>query len=458
VTLTYTIGTDFSLTLTSVSGQFTPGLNLVTNPTTNTSPGAIVATGTSVTVTSGAAIGTTLATPGTSVPANGSQGSGHNPGPPPAPPGLVLNINHIRGVRSAVGLGDPMVYGVDPVANALILFDASTGAPVRTTPLPATGTPAGGVALGRNGRELVALVNEGSTILAYDAVTAAFVGQFSTASLAANGLPTVNGIGSTDTRTVVVDTAAGGGDGTAQIIDVTASLASGQAVAVGSPFTPTRQFMLTAGLGSVPASNTLYATGSAHFDTFQPDQTQVGILSVSTRGDRLTETARTELLFNGKPVNTGTPPPLTPAFGSVDQKLALVTGVSNGQNVVTTINPTSLSVGSTFPLDDPNQLIGLSRAFRPDLVGSALVDIQGNVQSVRALDANGLVLNDSGNLNLVKVSKISNSVIIGQPFGHPQMPNRSNVTILSTARIFADRGGVIVVPHFPQIGPLSLPS
>ncbi len=237
-----------------------------------------------------------------------------------------------------------------------------------------------------------------------------------------------------------------------------ASLASGQAVAVGSPFTPTREFLLTAGLGSVPASNTLYATGAAFFDTFQPGLTQFGILSMNTRGDKLGESARTELLFNGKSVNTGSPPPLTQAFGSVDQALALVTGVSNGRNVVTEINPTSLSVGGSFPLDDANPLIGLTRSFRPDLVGSALVDIQGNVQSVRAHDANGLVLNDAGNLNLVKIHNTSNSVLIGEPFGHPQMPVRSNVTILSTARIYADRGGVTVVPHLPQIGPLSLPS
>ena len=56
----------------------------------------------------------------------------------------------------------------------------------------------------------------------------------------------------------------------------------------------------------------------------------------------------------------------------------------------------------TFTFDYPDALTGLSESFRPDLVGSALIDIQGTVQSIRGGTATGMVLNDTGNLNLVK--------------------------------------------------------
>ena len=60
--------------------------------------------------------------------------------------------------------------------------------------------PSPASALGRNHGNLVALVGDGQTIRAFDAITGAPVGQFSTASLAGNGLTTVDGIGSTNNR------------------------------------------------------------------------------------------------------------------------------------------------------------------------------------------------------------------------------------------------------------------
>jgi hypothetical protein len=442
VTTQYSIGKDGSLTLSSVSGQFTPGLNLqAPRSNTTTVPSSATATGS-----------TTLTIPISSSAA------------PPAPPGIILNINHIQGIRNTVGLEDPEVFGYDPTQSALIRFDATTGAEIGTPiPVSGLGTAAAGVALGRNNGSLVVLVGNGTTIDAFDAVSGAPVGSFSTANLSSLGLNTITGIGSTDDKTVVSDATAPPG-GTLLRIDVTASLASPthQAVPIGSPFSPTRQFQLSGDLTGVAASNTIYAPGAAHFDSFQPDLFQAGLLSVSTGGGKLGESARTALTSQGAEIDISPPgsnlisPPQ--AFGSVDQNLALVTGVANGQNTVTLLSAATLSNAGTTTLNDPNLLSGLSESFRPDLVGSALIDIQGNVQSVRALDANGLVLNDAGNLNLVKAAQMSNSVVIGMPLGHVQMPNRSNVTLLSTARIFADRGGVTVVPHLKQVGPLSLPS
>jgi len=424
VTLQYTQDASGVLTLASVSGQFTAGPNLV-------EPKPMV-------------------------------GQAVVPGPPPAPPGIVAQIRHVHGAPTAQSpLGDPEVFGYDPVANTLIRFDTATGAALRTIPLPNLGTPVAGAALSRDNGRLVALVGTGTEVLAFDALTGAPAGQFTIANLASLGLHTIDGIGSTDIRTVISDASAGP-DGTAVLLDVTASLAQGQAVTVGNPFSPRQQFELSGGLTGIPASRVIYSTGAAHFDTFQPDVTQLGILQMDTSGGQLREAGRSALLNGGSYINigpTGTArgAPFS-ALGSLDQDLALVTGVSDGRNVVTLYGPQTLTSRGTITLHDPNRLAGLSESFYPNLVGSALIDIQGNVQSFRANDAQGMVLNDAGNLNLVKIDSAAHSVIVGEPFGHAQIPHRSNVVILSTSRTVDGRNGVRVNPTLRQLGPLSLPS
>ena len=68
----------------------------------------------------------------------------------------------------------------------------------------------------------------------------------------------------------------------------------------------------------------------------------------------------------------------------------------------------------------------------------------GNVQSIRGGSATGMVLNDNGNLNLVKFASVTNSTIVGQPVSHLQIPNRSHVTVLTPARTAGSRNGVTV--------------
>ncbi|WP_406698658.1 hypothetical protein V5E97_07205 [Singulisphaera sp. Ch08] len=414
-------------TLTSVGGQFIPDFNAIAN----------------------------------NIPTGGDSTIGVNPGPPPAPPGVVAVINHIKGApRSTSGIENPEVFGLDSTAHTLIRFDAATGAVLQTIPLTGMGPPNTGVALGRNAGRLVALVGDDSSIRAFDVITGDPVGQFTTTNLGSLGLTSIDGIGSTDTRTVISDSTAGAG-GLALRIDVTASLATGHAVAMGDPFTPERQFELSGGLASVPASQTMYATGAAHFDTFQPNLVQYGVLSLNTADDQLAETARTPLKVNGDFVNAGpegsvdSQPPQV--LGSVDQSLALVTGVADGKNVVALLNPQTLASNGTLKLNNPNPLTGLSESFRPDLANSALIDVQGNVQSLRAKDATGLVFNVAGFINLAKIHRAADSVLIGQPFGHAEIPRRSNVDIISSPRPVDGRNGVQVNKNIKQIGPLSLP-
>ena len=67
---------------------------------------------------------------------------------------------------------------------------------------------------------------------------------------------------------------------------------------------------------------------------------------------------------------------------------------------------------------------------------TATIVIQGDVQSIRVGTANGLIVDDEGNLNLVKANRISNSTIAGQPLaisnsraGQPRPPTRPIVTL-----------------------------
>ena len=128
--------------------------------------------------------------------------------------------------RASSNLEDPNVFGYDPVADALIRFDATTGAELQTIPLAqlGLGNITTGVALGRDAEQLVAVVGQGSMIYAFNVLSGALVGQFSTANLSA--FSSVNGIGSTDNRTVIMNSSAGTG-GMAEAIDLTASLATG---------------------------------------------------------------------------------------------------------------------------------------------------------------------------------------------------------------------------------------
>ena len=158
--------------------------------------------------------------------------------------------------------------------------------------------------------------------------------------------------------------------------------------------------------------------------------------------------------------------------GSVDSSLAINTTGTGSQapytNTISLLGPVSLTQRGTITLDTTDPITDLSESFRPELNGSAaagtgpaLIDVQGNIQSLRGLTANGLVLNDTGYINLIRTGQLSNSTILAQPIGHVQTPpaQRTNdVLLISTNnRDFGKRGGVnTLVSNLYQIGPLSL--
>ena len=47
------------------------------------------------------------------------------------------------------------------------------------------------------------------------------------------------------------------------------------------------------------------------------------------------------------------------------------------------------------------------------------------MQSIRGNSANGMFLNDTGNLATVKIQRLDNSTIVGQPLSHIETTSRS---------------------------------
>jgi hypothetical protein len=392
---------------------------------------------------------------------------------PPAPPGIIMKVNRINGAtqRPINLLTDPRIFGYDSTLGEIIRFDLSLKSHVGVVdptfkPISVPGAPeVAGLDIAWNGTERDLLVSSGTNVYAYNATTGAFVGQFTDVSSFIGSLP-INSIGATDILTVL------GSYQTNQLyaIDLATSLQTGVAQkASGNSqiYTPPPEFTLLGGLTSSPGTNIVFGTVAAQFDTTQPNQTQLGIQAVSTASvstvkgqgsvlsNGLSSLASTAAKERGAFVNVPAVQPATgppgQALGSIDQTLALVTSASGGTNTLTTET-------GQITLVYPNALAGLTETFRPDLVGSALIDIQGTLQTIRGGRVTGMVLNDTGNLNLVKFQSVRNSTIVGQPVSHIEIGQRSHVLILTPSRKVGNRNGVDVVKGLARIGPLSQPN
>jgi len=317
------------------------------------------------------------------------------------------------------------------------------------------------VDVAHDGNTLVLLVPSGTTVYAYNADTGAPVGSFTTAvpvdSVATAGNITV--LGSTQISEL-------------HMINLSASLQTGKAQGLDStaPFVTQSEVYLLGGVTGVAGSNNLYGTVGAHFSTLQPTEYQLGIgaigtivVSASTQGtqvfNQFSVISRTGLQTNGNyttvQVNPIPPDQIGGALGAVDQNLALDTGVSGGQNNVKLYAPSSLASRGTIRLNYADHLTGLSQSFRTDLGSVALIDIQGDVQSVRANSANGMFFNDTGNLATIKIQHVENSTIVGQPISHIVTTSRNNATFLTSTRQAGNRNGAMQVKNIQPIGPTS---
>ncbi|QEH35361.1 hypothetical protein OJF2_39120 [Aquisphaera giovannonii] len=409
-----------------------------------------------------------------------------SPSPPPAPPGVILKINRINGNVSSVPdlLTDARIFGYDAASGQIYRFSLDlaqnsgavdpTFAPIQVQPAGSTGQVA--LSVGRDGNELVLMAATGSRVAVYNATTGAPVGSFA--------IPAgIDMLGSTDTVTVMGSVQAN----QLQMIDVAASLAAGSAVpAAGSSaatYSPQAGVGFVGGLTGHPGSNQVYSTIAATFNSLTPTVTQLGELTVNTSAavpnptggltlkQVFSTASQNPIQVGGQyvPVSPSNNPSLTGVpLGSIDAYLAFNNiGLSSGQytNTIGVLGPQSLKTYATIKLNAPGPITDLSESFRPDLNGSAasgtgpaLIDVQGDIQSLRGLSANGLVLNDTGYLNLIRTGTLTNSTIVAQPIGHVKTSpaNRKNVTLISTSnRDYGTRGGVTLVKNLRQIGPLS---
>ncbi|WP_165232130.1 hypothetical protein [Aquisphaera insulae] len=409
-----------------------------------------------------------------------------SPSPPPAPPGVILKISHINGNMTTLPdlQTDSRIFGYDSATGQVLRFsldlNQNTGA-VDTSFAPIQVQAAGStnpvaLSVGRNGSQLVLMVGTGSTITVYNATSGALVGSFATPA-------GMDMLGSTDTVSVMGNTQTN----QLQMIDVAASLAAGTAVLpAGSPsnYTPQAGVSFVGGLTGIPGSNQVYSTIAATFNTLTPTVTQLGELTVNTSAAipnasggltlrRVFSSASQTAIKSGGsyvPVDpNNNPQDIGVSVGSIDAYLASNSIGTNGSgqatNTIRVLGPQSLNTYATIALNAPGPITDLSESFRPDIngnaaagTGPALIDVQGNIQSLRGLTANGLVLNDTGYLNLVRTGSLSNSVIVAQPIGHVKTPmsKRTNVSLVSTSnRDYGTRGGVTLNPNLRQIGPLS---
>ena len=393
---------------------------------------------------------------------------------PPAPPGVILKVNHIRGDLSApINVQtDAEIFGYDHTTQQIVRFDLNLNTKTavvdpKFTPISVPGNPiAAGVDLAWDGHMRVLLFSSGTTVYAYNPLTGQELGSFTDVGSFLGSLP-INAVAGTDTLVVL------GSYHTNELyaINLTKSLQTGVAQpAAGSPasFIPQPQFYLLGGLTSSPGNNLVFGTIAAHLDTTQPDMFQLGVQAVGTAtvtkvpgmgsvlsNNTFTAVANVAVKQGTAYINVSNTLPATtlpgPALGSIDQSLA---GVESSNGTTNTVDTET----GTYTFDYPDPLMGLSESFRPDLVGSALIDVQGTVQNIRGGTATGMVLNDTGNLNLVKFNSISNSTIVGQPVGHLQFKHRSHVLVLTPSRDVYGRNGVTVNKNLTVIGPLTQPN
>lgn len=480
-------------------GPTSPIINPLTR--TNTSSGGVITTTTTSTgtVTNTSPSGSVIVAPTTTgaTLSSGTTLTGELliPATPSTVPtqavGIDFKIDNVRGTTGVVPrLQDPQVYATDfdGTQNRLLRIQVDpiklTSTILQVTPLGNLGTPNAEVGLSYYQGRQVVLVGAGTTVRAYNAFDPTqLVGQFSTANLF--GGAALQGIGATSTQTVLsfstpLDPVALT-LGSAQTINLTSSLNTGQAVAVGPAYIPQRGFQLVGGATGEAGSDAIIFFGSAHFDTFQPGLYQAGFLGVRTSSSgRLTEGGRAQITSPTTPLQTlpdpdggvqtltgVSPDPLNfnqfTAVGSIEQSVAVVTGY-NAAAATNTVSLYDFRAGSfvnTLTINNPYEIRGLSQSFHPELEGASIFDVQGSLRTFRATKTvTGMVLNVNGVLDTVKIDTAIDSTIIGRPLSHVQILHRQNVGLISTSRVVAQRGDVLTYPStkLRPLGPLATPT
>ncbi|MFM1801033.1 MAG: hypothetical protein RJA81_385 [Planctomycetota bacterium] len=391
--------------------------------------------------------------------------------------GVELIVKSVAGANNPLGqpqprLGNEYIAGVDGANDKLVLFnvvrDTTTNAITANysseITVPTGGTPLVGSAIGEYNGLQVVTVGFGQTVMAYNVLNGAYVGQFDTSNLSATGFTEIDGIGGSSGDIFISDSI----NQLIQPIDLTASLNSGQAVAAGSQFTLPDSFYMMTGVTGAAGISYIYTVGTAYFNPWTPQSptSQLGIMKLNVSA---TETLSVNT--SAKISNTVAANPYY-AMGSVDQNLILFTPdqtVTDGYQTQNMYDPDTLASSGTIKFQYSGNLSGLSESFYPDLLGASVIDVKGNLKTFSANSTDNMVLNVNGIANYTRINRASNSTIIAHPVLHlavSWMPN-SNVDIISSSRPTNEtpggktrpgtRGGVRIIKNLPVLGPYTNP-
>lgn len=320
---------------------------------------------------------------------------------------------------------------------------------------------------------------------AYSVVDRTLVGSFEVVDPDTGAAYAFDGLGGSSGNLYLTTTNGGtNGTGLTQGIDLSASLKTGNSVFLGNALNYPETFYSRGGTAGVAGISYVYSVGLSYFTPYNPinQDPQLGIMKIGVDSSQnLSVNSTTQI---GDSVSLLQP--VEYVMGSVDQNLVVIDpatksteSIKNADGVTVTksyysanmYNPNSLASAGSFKLyvDANQKLGGLSESFYPQLFGSAVIDVRGNLKTYSADSTSNLVLNVNGIANYVRSKSTDNTTIIGHPILHLAVGRKpgSNVDIFSSSRPTDDtpggksrpgtRGGVRVVKNLPIIGPLVNP-
>ncbi len=234
------------------------------------------------------------------------------------------------------------------------------------------------------------------------------------------------------------------------------------------------------GTAGVSGVSFIYTAGLSYFSAWNPENPdpQLGIMKIAVSAANNLSVSSTTRTGGAVAWDSD----IEYVMGSVDQNVVVINPATkssekNQDGATVTYyaanmfdSNTLASTGSFKLYVDANQTIGgLSESFFPEALGSAVIDVRGNLKTFSATQAHNMVLNVNGIASYVRSNDTTNSTIIGHPILHLAVGRKpgSNVTILSSSRPTDEtpggrsrpgtRGGVRVIKDLPIIGPIVNP-
>ena len=413
--------------------------------------------------------------------------------------GVELIVRNVNGANNPLvnpnpspRLGVESIAGVDASNNQLLTFNivrdpstwAITQANLTSTVTVArydgdTTSPLVGAAVAQygnatlpvmnvKGTQQVVVVAYGNHVQAYRTLDGSEIGHFTVN--ASTGINHINGIGGSGGVIFLTDSADGSNStGVTQGFDLTQSLNTGTAVTTGTPFQSPKTFESLGGTTAVAGISYLYNAGAAFFDPYTPINTtpQLGVMKLNVASNYNLSVNTSAKVSNLSVASQSY------VMGSVDQNLILVSPnptITNGYQTQTLLNPNTLASAGTIQIQYGSTLSGLSESYYPQLFGSSVIDIKGNLKTFTAVNTDNMVLNVNGIANFTRINDAQNTTIIAHPILHLAVSWKpgANVNLISSARPTnttpggktrpGTRGGVQIVKKLPVIGPLVNPA